>query len=516
VFYCIVFIFLVLFRNKQPLKSRGIRPFAGLIVSIVHLLSKMNYFFNSIEIISKTCFLSYLVLHPALVTLGFILNFHYFRVLILFFLNKKKILFVQNKFNTSILFRYNNLGLKLLKMIMHPIFNLIMVMFVFISCQLIFGSIYVSFNFQCSAIGYTIERLLYNALIFFFALFIVVLFIIDFCFNFHLIRKCKLKKIYQQDSFFFRTEMVICGVFVCVPLCFLTLTISLVGVSYTFEAITFTLLMYSLDLLSYGFPLIFTMIQFIVQLFSKPKEPLEQMLNISSFREIFYEFSVSEFSQENIVCYDSIQKYKREKNTTKRKKIAEKIISEHLSGSDSILEIHSNFKNRNSVNLKIQNSNFEDNLFDKILKDIVYGMSDTYSRFILSSSYFQYSAMDKTISGETEILTQIAEMIRKGSTGRKNSQTNSRKNSGIEDIVPIRNLEMISKSLRTAIRGKNLRGHEKDRSIEMVLSSPSATPSPSSNTPIPSPSPVPNEIVIIETNPIPQEVTVLLENENEK
>jgi hypothetical protein len=511
VFYCFMFVLLVLFCRKQPLKSRGIRPFAGLFVSIVHLLSKLNYFFNSIEIISKTCFLSYLVLHPALVTLGFILNFHYFRVLIIFFLNKKKVSFIQNKFNTSILFKCNNMGLKLLKMIMHPIFNLFMVVFVLVFCQLIFGSIYVIFNYQCSAIGYTIERLIYNAIILFFAIFIVFLFILDFCFNFHLIRKCKLKKIYQQDSFFFRTEMVICGVFVCVPLSFLTLVVNLVGFSYTVETIIFTLLIYSLDFLSFGFPLVFTILQFIIQLFKKPKEPLEHMLTIPSFRELFYEFSVSEYSQENIICYDAIQKYKHEKDVKKRKKLAEKIISDHLNGSDSMLEIYSNFKYRNSVHLKFQNSNFDDNLFDKILKDIIYGMSDTYRRFILSPTYIQNMAMNKTLSGETETIAPIVEMIRKSSIGRKSSLSNSRNNSGIEDIVPMRNLENISNTLKKAIKVKNLKGNEKDFPIEMVLSSPSATPSPSTNTPVPSPSPA-NEIVIVETN-APQEVAVQVTEE---
>jgi hypothetical protein len=143
----------------------------------------------------------------------------------------------------------------------------------------------------------------------------------------------------------------------------------------------------------------FKLSQLFPKVFKEPIAPtststgaVEKLLRDEDVYEILLAFAKEEWSAENVLCWGDISKYKKLKNREKKTEMAFHIHEIYLKGSTSPLEINIDTKTRETVFETMNSLNFEfhNELFDPISKALVVNLSDTYSRFILTTSYQNY------------------------------------------------------------------------------------------------------------------------------
>jgi hypothetical protein len=148
---------------------------------------------------------------------------------------------------------------------------------------------------------------------------------------------------------------------------------------------------------SYGFKL--KLSQLFPKVFKEPVAPtdasagaVEALLHDENVYEILLAFAKEEWSAENVLCWGDISKYKKLKNREKKSDMAFHIHEIYLKGASSPLEINIDTKTREAVFASMNSLDFEfhNELFDPISKALVVNLSDTYSRFILTTSYQNY------------------------------------------------------------------------------------------------------------------------------
>jgi hypothetical protein len=277
----------------------------------------------------------------------------------------------------------------------YPITNIVLIMInsVFWSafCNLYFKI----FSVTCMNSSVFFLRMVYllEIIIGFFLLFL------DFILNFNYIRKCQCKQILMKDAFWYRSEIAFFTFFVNVPLYGISTLLRILNFNYTITTFFNSLNSVGISFQFFLSPLILTMISFILGKCSKPKKTLQNIIENQEERDLFYEFCASEYSQENILCFEKIQKFKKEKNEIKRKEIAMEIKLEHLNRSESILEVNVHWKPLQRLNQKIISNEFELDLFDEVQKEIESLLGDTYARYLISFSYRNHIKLKKTISG---------------------------------------------------------------------------------------------------------------------
>lgn len=111
---------------------------------------------------------------------------------------------------------------------------------------------------------------------------------------------------------------------------------------------------------------------------------------------LFKEFSMKEFSIENIMFWEEVQQYKKikPKYHVKRFKCASRIFSSYLDGS-AVMEVNIPQSARNEVKQKIdsflkENTELPNDLFEKCENTIISNMIDIYARFYKSQTFQQY------------------------------------------------------------------------------------------------------------------------------
>jgi hypothetical protein len=400
IIFCAFFLFLLvllcIFSRCQPLKSRGITPFVGWTASFVYLISKIYVFFFTIEeTIIFGCKILYFVVYPITISMFLMIIVHYFRGIVLLFLDQKKILFIENKIDSSILFKRRNLGFKILKIIIHPITNITLIVLNSVLWSAFFSLYFKIFSITCLDSSAFFLRIVYVIVI----LINFLLFTLDFILNFNYIRKCQWKQILMKDAFWYRSEIAFFTLLVNVPLFALTTIFKFFNANYIVITVLNSLTSFGVAVQLFICPLILTMISFILGKFSKPKKTIQGILENQEERDLFYQFCASEYSQENILCFEKIEKFKREKDAAKKKDLALEIKGFHLNSSDSILEVNVNWKTVQRLNQKISANEFEVNLFDEVQKEIEALLGDTYTRYLISFTYRNHLKLKKTISG---------------------------------------------------------------------------------------------------------------------
>jgi hypothetical protein len=236
------------------------------------------------------CKILYFIVYPINISMFLMMIIHYFRGIVLLFLNQKKILFIENKIDSSILFKKRNLGLKILKIIIHPITNIVLIMInsVFWSafCNLYFKI----FSVTCMNSSVFFLRMVYllEIIIGFFLLFL------DFILNFNYIRKCQCKQILMKDAFWYRSEIAFFTFFVNVPLYGISTLLRILNFNYTITTFFNSLNSVGISFQFFLSPLILTMISFILGKCSKPKKTLQNIIENQEERDLFYEFCASE------------------------------------------------------------------------------------------------------------------------------------------------------------------------------------------------------------------------------
>eukprot|EP01080_Neovahlkampfia_damariscottae_P003622 gene3622-6438_t len=383
IFHFIIIVLLILFCRVQPLKSRGVIPF----------LAFLYYFFSSFFSIYKFlpleyyylgCYFNYLGAVPLSLSSFILFIITYIRYVIFSNLNVRKENFsTKQKSSKRNNFKYMLITLKYFT---HPIVSLliwVISMSFFIILYFIFiMTLKCEKNLQ-GVDGY-VSSIFYGIII----IIGVSFFILDFILNIRTIfSKCGIcKLLWKKDPYSFRTELYIIGILNTIPM-----FIAYFIVIYLFESpvlvnsVVSFLLEFSVFMLQTGYVLLLTIISFIIGLFrKKPKGFLiEKLLGDEEFHSLFYEFAKSEWSTENLDCYDDIEEF--EKNPTKEN--AQNLIVLYFNGRSSELEV--NIPNHVTSNIK---ENINADAIDRLLffeakEGVILNMKDTFSRFIWTKEY---------------------------------------------------------------------------------------------------------------------------------
>jgi hypothetical protein len=87
-----------------------------------------------------------------------------------------------------------------------------------------------------------------------------------------------------------------------------------------------------------------------------------------------------EFSVENYLCYQDMQKYNGLKTKEERKQLAETIYSTYFK-TNALLDVNVDQQLRMNIRKKIDDGELDDLLFKDARSAILLNLSDTYSRF---------------------------------------------------------------------------------------------------------------------------------------
>eukprot|EP01080_Neovahlkampfia_damariscottae_P007434 gene7434-11757_t len=134
---------------------------------------------------------------------------------------------------------------------------------------------------------------------------------------------------------------------------------------------------------------------FIQEPLKKKKYTLEEILEDPKLRKFFKTFSTREYSVENVIFYEEVEKYKKLSEKKRRGRSCD--IIKLFIESDSTYEINTTAKLKKKVLESLHEAKVD--LFDVILKDLVQEtMSNIYCRFILSELHRDMinSTMDKS------------------------------------------------------------------------------------------------------------------------
>jgi hypothetical protein len=107
---------------------------------------------------------------------------------------------------------------------------------------------------------------------------------------------------------------------------------------------------------------------------------------------MFKVFCIKEFSVENILCFDEIQKFKKTKHLKKKKKILKNIIKDFIrSNAKFRANIPKNTKKKYK-SLKIDDKKIYGNveILNELETDIIQNLLDSYNRFFYSSNFKNY------------------------------------------------------------------------------------------------------------------------------
>jgi hypothetical protein len=112
-------------------------------------------------------------------------------------------------------------------------------------------------------------------------------------------------------------------------------------------------------------------------------------------RKLFADFCNSEFSIENLSCYEDLLLFREEKSLEKKKEIFEIIFYKYFNGSESELEVNISGGAKNDLNNIFKSMDtiivFDDSVILKLIGDLKLNLIDTFSRFKLTKSYFNWN-----------------------------------------------------------------------------------------------------------------------------
>jgi hypothetical protein len=137
------------------------------------------------------------------------------------------------------------------------------------------------------------------------------------------------------------------------------------------------------------FPLVLTVVELVIVLVRRKKhtDTLEDMLKVEQLFVLFEEFAKSEYSIENVACYNDIQSFKKNPSQQSLKAFFEK----YMNGSSSVMEVNlSGNVCKNIVGILQSNAEITSTTLDGVESGVMTNMSDTYTRFVISSAFEKY------------------------------------------------------------------------------------------------------------------------------
>jgi hypothetical protein len=386
IIHLIIFVLLIIFSQKQPLKSRGLIPFLAF---LRYFISSFFTFvqYGKIEYYELGCYFKNLIEVPLTYASFCFIPLTLLRYIIIANLNGRK----QNISKTKK--SKNNLFLVILKYSLHPIVTLIiyfLLIFNFLSVNI--GLV---FGLRCDTDLESVPRYLN---IVFYTLMIIscaILFFIDIVSNVKKIfSKCGICNLFwKYDAYYFRSEMYIVGLGITASMYVIVTFLDFLYSNQPYVLVLSTgfLLNFFVFFFQSGFVLLVTVVNFFMSIFRRRSKKrlgylIEKLLENSEFHDLFEEYSKSEWSPENLCCYDDIIEF--EKNPSIEK--LNPMIDLYFNGASSELEVNVPGELISVLKEKINKGKISNSILVSIKSVVVRNLLDTYSRFIWTSSYKQF------------------------------------------------------------------------------------------------------------------------------
>lgn len=414
--YGVLLLLSLCFTRYQPMKSRGISPFATLIFLIVQLGLEWQVWGPLPFVQQSLCLSQAYGLYPlqqvcfVMILLYFIRYFSIIRINTM--KNNVQVKEIEGK-TVTVLSWY----VRVLRLLSQLWFILLLLVF-FLMFSFVLNTIIMvgtDPTFICH-----FHTLLYlrvaNAILMILVYLTTVLLIIgDMVSNYELIlmKFDWITYVFRKDPYYFRVQI---WMFVPYMLFDLASQLYFVIAIQTFPAIiqdtpeTEALNTANFDILlliDVVFPLTITMITFIYNLFVEEdfkENDLVLLLRDPKGHELMMNFCKTEYSVENLLCWDDIQLYKNlEKedvlmksltNEKKKKGLlaihAKRLCDKYISGDKSLMEVNVQKKDTDVIWRRLKQSEVDLYLFDKILETIEVNLCDSYSRLISTTAYKEY------------------------------------------------------------------------------------------------------------------------------
>jgi hypothetical protein len=362
-FYIIILILSIVFSRAKPLKLHGVIPILSAIYQLLNILLLMPQLFVDLETFTKLCPLRLLVTIPAQVSLVTMIPIFQAKNLILWNLNSRKSIYVESKTEESkekLRFTF-----RLLKFINLPFVELIFsfffaFLFILIGFILYAVPMGVPEPFVCEEIKTAIHNYFQIAYMCVVIFIIFCLFLLDMFFILKkIIRQKSLFILWKEDVFYLRFQIYIVGLLFTVPVFAL---IAITSTVYSFLKTLPELDIIVAVLVSIGFFNLFatqTLFVLAVTIFKfffvrlriccmfggktiNQQDFAYALMQKQNFelRNIFKTYAESEFSVENLICFEDIQQYKKLKTFVDKQRKATVIYHTYLNGDASELEIN--------------------------------------------------------------------------------------------------------------------------------------------------------------------------------
>lgn len=393
VFIVGLFVLSIVFSSRQPLYSRGVTPYIACIFQFIVLFADFASFFMKLIDFRYYCLVTDLIQKPLLFCLVFLSGLHFFRYVVLLNLGKKKNIIVaennENPGKVRSLFRC-------LKICGKWYINLIIILVVAISYSILGVIIFFINGMDCARLVLSFG--FYVTFLILVLIFMIITVIIDLFSNLDKCKTCQLLLFWKEDIFLYRFEIYFFAVFLGFIIFLIAIILPFIfrAVSHQYSgmanAVTVTLTYIILLSGQVIYPLIITILQLIREFINPPPsdDMLTAILNDKLGHEIFFKFAKSEYSIENIACWDDIQKYKEEKDQVIKKQLSRQIFEKYLNGDEAELEVNVPRKLCTVVLEKIETGEIAKHLFNDIENALVINLSDTLTRLILTNEYSNY------------------------------------------------------------------------------------------------------------------------------
>ena len=275
-----------------------------------------------------------------------------------------------------------------------------------------------NFNFKVTTRVLTFFQIWSTLLEYLFYLILLIFMLIDFILNFRL-HEFKTYLI-RNDPFFFRIQS-----FFVIPLIICQLVYDFLGSGFwVYNAECFDeerwlsvlkSIVYFIEKILYM--LYFSGIVILISYLQKMKscyvgkkkdfvDQLDEIFSNPKLTELFIKFAQNEYSMENVLLYNEIQKFKKMAEK-ERIKNSSRIYLKYLNGEYSELEVNVPRRWSNRVKIKLDSNEIPNiDLFDDVLTITRENLSDTYSRFILSNEMTSFLETQKLLMENTHLLNK--------------------------------------------------------------------------------------------------------------
>lgn len=385
--YILLFICMIFFRNRQPLQSRGFGPCLGLFASAGNLT--FEFVINNTSTYEDQY-------HFLCITTGFgeyvfplmmalIPTMYYFRYVALLNINVSKLNIVNG--------RSMNPKLPLISRVMnkvrHPLVILIVcvtILSVYLTLAVIIFSAY---GWKCGGGVSTIMRYLCLVVIILIVIPCILFQIWDYCVNWRILSKCKLRKFFiDDDHYYYRLEVA--PAFVCVVIGVIWVFVSMPSM---FKILFCELIYFWTCWCMFGFSMTVTIFNWIFEkcrpsrtdMTSSNFTIIDQIFANEEILALFRDFCTSEFSLENFYFRQSVVEYRALSGELRADKASE--MYQMFLTSTSALELNVPSSSIVEIKSALQEGIFPETLFDGVSVHVRTNLLDTYLRFCITKQF---------------------------------------------------------------------------------------------------------------------------------